>query len=118
MPFRIIDNFPLVRYLPAPEDQVAFNQAPTPSWLAKWASSDLPSVCIDTYNASCDICLVAFEEPLRRTSNQTTSLMEDAGELELLRQLPCRHVLHHACIEQHLLYSSSCPVCRKPICDQ
>lgn len=54
---------------------------------------------------------MAFEEPLRRTSNQTTSLMEDAGELELLRQLPCRHVLHVCCFfyDRH---TSSLTICQ------
>lgn len=48
------DNFPLVRYLPAPEDQVAFNQAPTPSWLAKYPFPYPPVIFFTDYSMVLD----------------------------------------------------------------
>ena len=49
---------------------------------------------VDNGEGKCKICLSGFE----------------GGEL--LRRLPCQHVFHRDCVDQHFLYKSNCPVCR------
>jgi hypothetical protein len=66
---------------------------------SRWGPSDLPSVCIESHNASCDVCFVDFKAPLPRTSDSPAPQpkmpkSKDRSEPKPLRQLPCQHVLH------------------------
>lgn len=48
----IEDNFPLVRYVPAPKYPVAFNQAPSSDWLAEYTNSPTNSLAKTSPNHS------------------------------------------------------------------
>lgn len=65
----------------------------------RWVPSDLPSICIESYNASCTICLMDFEEPkpISAFKWRILSPTRMAGSPEPLRQLRCRHVFHVCC---------------------
>eukprot|EP01017_Pseudomicrothorax_dubius_P034856 TRINITY_DN4822_c0_g1_i2.p1 TRINITY_DN4822_c0_g1~~TRINITY_DN4822_c0_g1_i2.p1 ORF type:complete len:157 (+),score=25.50 TRINITY_DN4822_c0_g1_i2:33-503(+) len=48
-------------------------------------------------NQECAVCLLTYSEG------------------QIVRNLPCRHFYHQACIDQWLEHKGSCPVCREPI---
>ncbi|KAF5357705.1 hypothetical protein D9758_007534 [Tetrapyrgos nigripes] len=120
-------KMPIVRYLPCipdfPPSEV--NGPAPPDWLAMFVHSEIPSVCIEDYNACCNICLEDLEEPplaMPDDGDDVDPMADDSGgrtSPKLLRQLPCRHVLHENCLPmfQSENYDEvfECPVCRTQV---
>lgn len=51
-------------------------------------------------------------------SRDCSVCMEEFGEGEVTRRLPCLHIYHKACIDRWLLQcNASCPICKVPIAD-
>ncbi|KAG8934625.1 hypothetical protein FRC02_009569 [Tulasnella sp. 418] len=113
----------LFRYVPAPvnlkNQDNRLNAAASAEWDARWELSIFPSLCIESHNANCIICLIDFEEPRRAGYDEEKYSHATApgdGAPEPLRQLPCRHVFHRSCIDNQLRESSRrCPVCRRRV---
>jgi len=128
------EQFPLVRYIPAPPTSVresrAFDQA---KWEAQWEASELRTAILETNRAGCHICTEDFKEPKKHPhlslldslanrfkmdpSKDTakTSQQGDEGGEQALVLLDCTHVLHQACIGRWLYIQPSCPVCLRRI---
>lgn len=81
-----------------------------------------PLLRIPAHRATCPICLCDFEPPdLTTASPATTDEPNDEqaappAEPEVLRLLPCGHVLHASCVDQWLTtVSARCPVCQRKL---
>ncbi|KAF5341522.1 hypothetical protein D9758_012560 [Tetrapyrgos nigripes] len=119
-------KLPLVRYLPCiPDLQPSEVNGPASSeWLSMFVHSDIPSVCIEDYNACCNICLEDFEEPALAPEFQVDDGMDDVEPEDdrtpkPLRKLICGHVLHEECLPmfQNNNYDKmfECPACRTQV---
>jgi len=66
----------------------------------------LVSPQIEAHRATCPICLTDYEPP--DASAPATA--------EVLRKMPCGHVLHKECVDPWLSsVSGRCPVCQEPL---
>ncbi|KAF5371612.1 hypothetical protein D9758_003491 [Tetrapyrgos nigripes] len=116
-------KIPVVRYLPCISDfpPSELNGPAPPEWLAMFVHSDVPSVCIEDYNACCNICLEDFEEPPLALEFQVDANDDDGiqASTKPLRQLICGHVLHEECLPmfQSDDYDETfeCPACRAEV---
>jgi hypothetical protein len=138
-PSELIVRFPLVRYVPIPQEVGHYSSSPSPS--EPWGDSPVQSIYLEAHNARCDICLVDYEPPRSTTSPDSHIVV--GVESEPLRRLPCSHVFHvrqptsttksmlnkhftqKSCIDNwllgtagestHRLVNSTCPSCRAEV---
>ncbi|KAK7205216.1 hypothetical protein BZA70DRAFT_279340 [Myxozyma melibiosi] len=100
VPRAILDSLPIRLYVPATGDSDADQQQEEAAVTAKLQEDvmTLTTTTVAGFNQhSCPICLEDFEP------NEA-----------LVRQLPCRHVYHVACIDDFLEHHSSlCPLCKQ-----
>ncbi|KAF5340454.1 hypothetical protein D9758_013578 [Tetrapyrgos nigripes] len=124
-------KIPVVRYLPCISDfpPSELNGPASSEWLAMFVHSDVPSVCIEDYNACCNICLEDFEEPalaleLLQVDGDDVDLMAKDDRTQAspkpLRQLICGHVLHVRRLPAMFQGDNydemfECPVCRAEV---
>jgi Ring finger domain len=60
--------------------------------------------------------LVQFEHELKKATHGLTRCvicLDQFAVGELLKQLPCNHCFHSACISQWLAERSTCPICQQ-----
>ncbi|TFK51586.1 hypothetical protein OE88DRAFT_1659698 [Heliocybe sulcata] len=90
------------------------------SKVAVWEKSPLPDVCVEYHNASCHICLEAFEEPRQGGVVSTAGMPEEGNSaIEPLIQLGCSHIFHPTCLAEYIQNTEDhplrCAICRSKV---
>lgn len=113
LPQAELDKCPLVIYAADPdEDEPEWGETPgCPLPLAEIDQARLPHPLrvLGQNKATCGICHTEFLPPCAKEG-------QEEYELEILRELPCRHTFHRECVDEWLLkHADTCPYCTQSV---